>query len=730
MGDSATTQEFWLGAWHVQPSLGRVSDGQQEIHLEPRVMRVLELLAEAGGQLVTREALFDGVWPNQVVSDEALSSLISRLRRQLGDNPRQAQLISTVPKKGYRLLQTVRWKAEPQECTAAPLDTSIEQATQEPIQRRGRRKSDFESAATPSPSSWLSSTGLVGLLTVTIVFAVLAWVQRSPTNESSEQLGGFPVNAAVPASVAVLPFDNMSPSPDDAYFSDGIAEELLNQLAGVEGLKVASRTSSFQYRGNDEDVRTIGAELSVSNVLEGSVRRDGQQLRVTVQLIDAQTGYHRWSKTYDALWQDILIVQQAITAAVVKQIKPQLMAEIDRGAVAGAVTDAKAYELYLLGRHYWHQRTAESLARSVELFEQAAAVQPDFALAYTGLAESHLMSLLYGDGDPRQAQAKAEILLQKALALGPNLAETRLALGNLYRVRTQWVDAEQELLAAVELNPNLAMAHMSLGNVYIDTGKLVPAYAQYRKALSLSPLHATVLLNLTEGALKLGLTKRAEAYLTRAEQVFPSHTFLFGLRTVIYQSEGDRDTLTRLVDEWQSQQKGTALEPNQHSRNEYLTCGSVNAFLERYQQARACLEPLVIQTESGGLSPKYRMMALSHLALLEKAEGNVERATRLCEQAIAVGVAARQDFPNDETLAYEMGGAHAVIGNHDIAVDLMQESVALGGRHLGFIRHDPRLRSLRSLAQFEQLTENLERQQASERAEVLAVFPESGIAAN
>ncbi|MEM1187121.1 MAG: winged helix-turn-helix domain-containing protein [Pseudomonadota bacterium] len=715
MSDLRAEREFWLGVWHVQPGLGRISDDRHDIHLEPRVMHLLEILAEANGQLVTRNALFDRLWPNQEISDQTLSSLVSRLRRQLGDDSRQAQLIGTVPKRGYRLLQSVRW-------TAA--DETLETAA-DPVERM-TPSVDAPGSPILAPSSLRPPSRYVyAILLAAMVLAIVLLQVGNGVPES-----GAVASSASPSSVAVLPFANLSGSPDADWFTEGIAEELLNQLAAVPGLKVASRTSSFRPRGSNPDVREIGADLNVRHVLEGSVRRDGEALRVAVQLVNVDTGFQQWSNTYDGEWRDILRVQQLITRAVVEQIRPRLLEQVPSIPEAGRVNEARAYELYLLGRYHWRQRTSTSLARAIELFERAAEIQPDYALAYTGLAESYLTSITYGDVDSETALSKAERLLAKALNLGPQIAETRLALGNMRIARTQWLEAERELLAALGSNPNLAEARMSLGNVYAESGRLSEAYNQYREALSLDPLHATVLLNLANVSLILGLPVRAEAYIDRAEAVMPEHTFLFGFRSVIYQSTGNQAALTRLIDEWWTRQGALVPEPTHKSRNEFLACGAANIYLGRLDRARACLAPVMAETSSGNLTHQYAMMTLTYQALLEKRDGHVELARQLCEQAIVLARDEQLRIPGNEAAAYETATANSIIGRLDSALSSLRRAVSIGGRSLDLIKNDPRLAPLRDRQEFEDALETMGRRLAHMQASLLQQYPKSALGAS
>jgi len=217
-------------------------------------------------------------------------------------------------------------------------------------------------------------------------------------------------------SIAVLPFVDLSEGHDSEYFSDGIAEELLNSLVGMDGLRVAARTSSFAFKGRQEDVREIGRQLNVRTVLEGSVRRSGNRVRITAQLIDVDNGFHLWSSTYDRELDDIFRIQDEIAHNIAGALKLELIGDTVP-AMAGRDVDIRAYDLYLLGRHHWHQRTEESLDRALELFQEAAGLDPEFALAHTGIADAWLLLAGYGDVDPDEAARRAETAVARALAL-------------------------------------------------------------------------------------------------------------------------------------------------------------------------------------------------------------------------------------------------------------------------------------------------------------------------
>lgn len=360
---------------------------------------------------------------------------------------------------------------------------------------------------------------LFALALVLLTVAALAWwlsdvyrddgERAAPATAPAARAAGdaataAPANTAPPNSIAVLPFDDMSAEGDQAWFADGLAEELLDRLARVDGLRVAARTSSFALRGSALDVAAIGQALNVGMVLEGSVRKAEGQIRVTAQLIDVGTGYHLWTETYERADQGIFELQDEITADIVDNLRKRLpalqqpVAGPAQLAVTGAAgtRDLRAHELYLQGRVLWRQRTPAALARAAGLFEQALALDPDFARAWSGLADSRLLLADYGGLRAAEAVAQAEPAVVRALDLAPGLGEAWASLGLLRMTAGQLEAAEGNLLEAIRLDPHYDMALMWLGGLYGQQGKLQARLEVLERAHRLSPLDPAITVNL------------------------------------------------------------------------------------------------------------------------------------------------------------------------------------------------------------------------------------------
>src|SRR5438132_7737098 len=304
------------------------------------------------------------------------------------------------------------------------------------IERTGAIQSDAGSRLTAGRVAvLLAATGIVAA--APLIVWHFAKVRGAPPSASSE------VRTPAGSSVAVLPFVNLSRDKDDEYFSDGITEEVINALANVEGVRVVCRTSAFAYKGKNLSVRKIGEELAVSTVLEGSVRREGNELRIAAQLINAADGYHLWSKTYDRTLENVFALEDELARSITDALRPQLLKEVPP-LVNQATSSTEAHDLYLRGRHFWNKRTADDLKRATALFRQALDVDPRYALAHAGLADSYALLAEYSPARPDEVLPQASEHARKALELDPALAEPHATLGLLAMDRYDWSGAERE----------------------------------------------------------------------------------------------------------------------------------------------------------------------------------------------------------------------------------------------------------------------------------------------
>jgi serine/threonine-protein kinase len=292
-----------------------------------------------------------------------------------------------------------------------------------------------------------------------------------------------------PPSIAVLPFATLSADPEQDYFCDGMAEEIINALTHVEGLRVVARTSSFAFKGKHQDVREIGRKLDVETVLEGSVRKAGNRLRITAQLVKTDDGYHLWSERYDREMEDVFAIQDEISLAIVEKLKINLLGGQKTKLTKRQTEDIEAYNLYLKGRYFWNKRTEKALRKGIGYFSEAIKLDPEYAVAYTGLADSYNLLSAYSIASPGESIPKAKAAATKALRIDPDLAEGHECLGHVDMLYNwDWQNAGKEFKRAIELNPNYATAHQRHGILLTAMGQMDEALAEIKRARELDPL--------------------------------------------------------------------------------------------------------------------------------------------------------------------------------------------------------------------------------------------------
>ena len=460
----------------VRTGLFEIDFGSSEVHKEGRKVplqeqpfRVLVMLLERPGEVVTREGLQARLWPadTYVSFDEGLNTAIRKLRVAFGDSAENPRFIETIPRRGYRFVapvhETAAGASQPSEITAAYL----------PAEEPGIRGGNL---------SWLV-VGLSSAALLAILAGVVYLLRSRPSSESVSQKR---------VMLAVLPFLNMSNDPSQEYFSDGLTEETITDLGQLspEHLGVVARTSAMAYKHTNKSVSQIGRELGVDYILEGSVRREGGEARVSAQLIRVSDQTHLWAQNYERELHDLLQIENELGAAIARQVQinvsPQQLVDLAKMRTVSP----EAYDLYFKGRFYWNARNPAAIKESIGYFRQAIAKDPNFALAYVGLADAYNIGNIMGAFSPKQSLPEAKEAAIKALALDPSLAEAHAALGmEKSHYEFDFPGAQKEFLQAIELNPNSAYAHLFYSNCYLSPmGRMAEAIAENKKALELDPL--------------------------------------------------------------------------------------------------------------------------------------------------------------------------------------------------------------------------------------------------
>ena len=428
---------FAVGDWIADRNALTVTRADDVRHLEPRAFAVLCYLCERPNRLVTIDELMDALWPDVVVTPNAVTRVVAQLRKALDDDSRHPDYVQTVARQGYRLVANV--------------------------------------GAAPSYRHYVSRSVLAAMAAALLIVAAIAWFPRSDHAEL--------------ASVAVLPFENFTGADELAYIGDGVAEEVIDRLAQIDNLRVAARSLSFRYPTADLDLQAFAQELDVQYVVEGSVRRAGRQLRVTAQLIVADDGRHLYSDTVEYDERELFAAQDAISTGVAMTLAEHVGASLPPApASAPAAPDPEAYDLYLRGRYVWHRRGSEPMQPAVDAFAEAVKIDPEFARAWAALASAYVTYPQYssrGYATYHLAEGAAE----KALQLDADIPEAYAILGVFAEKRLQWIDAHAYFVEGIQRGERHATAHYWYGEHLMRTGRYRDALRQIRRAQAIDPTY-------------------------------------------------------------------------------------------------------------------------------------------------------------------------------------------------------------------------------------------------
>ena len=424
-------------------------------------------------------------------------------------------------------------------------------------------------------------------------------------------------NESLAKSIAVLPFESLSEDKSNAYFAEGVQDEILTRLAKVADLKVISRTSTQRFKSAPADLREIAKQLGVTHILEGSVQKAGDSVRVNVQLINALTDVHLWADTYDRKLTDIFAIESEIAKNVAENLKARLNGRAEEVLAARPTENPEAHELYLKGRYFWNRRSTASLRKAGDYFQKAIDLDPKYALAYAGLADVHSLVPVYAGTAPQDDVPKALAAARKAVELDDRLAESHTSLGNALVSSVQLKAAEAEFRRALELNPNYATAHQWLAECLFGQGRFSESLAENERAHELDPL--SLIINASYASSLAGAgryeeaVKQARKTLDLDPELVPGHEIL----GQIYEDEGK---LNEAIIEYS---KANELGP---TPSNFAMLAHAYAKTGRMGETRKILDKL--SDLSGQQYVGSYPLAIVHLALGEKDE-----ALRLLEQS-------------------------------------------------------------------------------------------------
>ena len=463
---------FYVGDWQVDVATNRLRLNGREIKIESRMMDVLVYLAERRGKLVTREALERDVWAGRVVSYESLTSIINKLRKAFNDSPRDPKIIETVSKKGYRFVGQVGTEPSFQTEEKPPTDGVNNTSSQE------------------TPPDKISPQ-LVFLLSIAIVLALAISLYLVLGESTDSETAESPIavrSSETTQSLTVLPFADISSDTSKRYLGDGITEDLTTALSRISGFFVISRSSAMIYKGQATDVKKVAEQLGVNYVVEGSVQREGNNIRINAYLIDGKTGFQLWAQQYDREVTDLFKVQDSITEKIVEALSVKLTEEEKKRTARRYTVSFDAYDTFLQGQVHYVRRTPDDNRKARELYQHAVELDPQFARAYSAMALTYTVEYRYGWTDDRQSSLReAQKLAEKAVEIDNQLPQAFWVLGFVYLQQKKYEPAIDAAKQAIKLNPNFADGIATLGTCYVYAGDPENGMLMMQQAMRLNP---------------------------------------------------------------------------------------------------------------------------------------------------------------------------------------------------------------------------------------------------
>lgn len=650
----------------------RVMRGGRALALEPKAIETLIFLLERPGRLVEKDELLNGVWRDSFVTPNALTRIIAQLRRELGDDPKAAQIIETVPTRGYRFIAEVEQWQEADSASSASFDSKAIQFTGDGFEANplttfdvARTQEEFSQAEfdpeqreegafgvirnQPPPEIstrnrkvsrilWFAAAGVLGLATLAAII-----YQRHAVESQKLPL------AHAPQSIAVLPFKQLASAGGDENIGLGLADALITKLSGLRQILVRPTSAIFKYGQSEEDVAEIGRKLKVSTVLDGSVQRSGERVHVTVRLLRVADGMPIWAESYDTEFNDVFQVQEAISTKIASALSLQLNEDERQRLAKRPTEDIEAYQLYLRGVYHLGRFTVEDHNQAVSLFNQAIARDPSFALAYANLGNVYQFGMISTVKDQNQAKAKAVAAFQKALSLDPALPELHAAMAAIefwgfHNARA----ARESFTRAMVFNPNSTLAYQQYAWFLVATGNFKEAKEIQRRAFEIDPL-------------------------TPADQSMP------------FYYERDYETARAIAE------RESASDP--HNWLGPMRLGNVYEGLGDYARAVANFErALALQAPSD---------IRAHLARALAGAGKTEEARRMLNEIIS---SKGPQLPSPYFIAL----AYVALGEKETAFKWLDRARAENDKWLGWLKVDPCLDPIRRDARFAVLTKALD----------------------
>ena len=635
--------------FELDPHAYELRRADRSVKLERIPMELLLLLVESRGQLVTREQIIERIWGKDVFldADTSINSAIRKIRQVLKDDPEQPKFIQTVTGRGYRFIGGVT--------DVVPL--SLAPPGQAPL---GPNQGLQAAGDLASPAETITQVRRLALrfhgrpARVAVAAVALLLLLGAIGYWSSQRRSLLRPQFK---TIAVLPLQNYSGDPQQEYFVDGMTDSVIADLGKIKDLRVISRTSVTPYKNSRKSMREIASDLHADAVIEGSVARSADRVRITVQLIDAARDQHLWSESYEREMKDIFALQSQVAQAIAEQVHAVVTPEEQGHLSRSHVIDPDVYELYLKGRHIMERGGLQDVQTAIGYFQSGLEKDPDNALLYTGLADAYIDKMMDVHESPAEATSKARVAAEKALQLDDSLAEAHTSLGMIkLSYDWDWAGAEHEFKRAIELNPGYPLAYVMYGQYLTMVGRQTDAVPYFEKAHKLDPLFGQSYRG--EGYSCFMAHKYDEAIVQyrKALELEPDAITYFGL--VLARAEGG-DSATAITEA----EKATKVD---NSPLLLTSLASAYARAGRRVDANHVLRRLQALWERQGTAPAW------HTA----------RSPYVCP--------------------YEVAGVYAQLGDRDRAIDWLDKAYR-NRSCLYWLRQDPRFDSIRSDPRFQEL---------------------------
>lgn len=644
---SRSPRNVRFGIFEADLDAGELRKHGHRLKLSEQPFQVLAMLLGRPGEIVSREELRQVLWPSDtfVDFDHGLNNAVMRLREVLGDSSDHPRFIETLPRRGYRLIAPVEVKAQaaigadpkpPADAAASAVSGLVSEAPP---------AASLPPAATAAPLPRRVSIPRIAVLVVGVLAgsALVSGIAVHYVRGVDASKG----KANRSSSLVVLPMENLSGDKEQDYFADGMTDDLIANLAKIQSLRVVSRSTAMAYKGTHKPLPQIASELNVDAVVEGTVMRVGNRVRITAELVQVSTDQHLWADTYESTLGDVLALQNRVSSAIVDEIRINLTKEDKERLAQKPSVSPEAYEDYLKGRYYWNKRSSEGFEKAIGYFQNATRRDPQYALAYAGLADCYgiIGATIYGTLPAAEAAPKAKAAAIRALEINPSLAEAETSLATAkFNYEWDWVGAAEGFKKAIEMDPRYPTAYQRYSLYLSAMGRPNESFAQIKKARDLDPLSISINVSL-----------------------------------------GWRLYLAREYDRAIGQLRNTLeLDPN----NEWARVNLGQAYAQKaeYEKAIEELRRAVELSDSSALT-------LSALARVYALSGNHAEAVKLLDQLQA---RSKKKYVSPYYIALVYLG----LGKNELAMDWLEKAYMDRSNGLVFLKVEPELDPLRSNPRF------------------------------